>query len=58
MNAFLILFIYVSCIKTKLYGLSPHANYTDQLSDRRLSPKLVPTFADSGLRIMHTLLNL
>jgi hypothetical protein len=58
MSAFLILFIYVSCTKTKLHGLSPQANYTDRLTDRRLSAKLVPTLADSGLRIMHTLLNL
>jgi hypothetical protein len=28
--------------KTKLRGLSPQANYTDRLSDRRLSAKLVP----------------
>jgi hypothetical protein len=32
----------------KLHGLSPHANYTDRLSDRRLSAKLVPTLADRG----------
>jgi hypothetical protein len=31
--------------KTKLHGLSPQANYTDRLSDRRLSAKLVPTLA-------------
>jgi hypothetical protein len=38
--------------KTKLHGLSPHANYTDQLSDRRLSAKLVPTLADRGCRVV------
>jgi hypothetical protein len=26
----------------KLHGLSPQANYTDRLSDRRLSAKFVP----------------
>jgi hypothetical protein len=36
----------------KLHGLSPHANYTDRLSDRRLSAKLVPTLADSGCRVV------
>jgi hypothetical protein len=35
--------------KTKLHGLSPHAIYTDRLSDRRLSAKLVPTLADRGV---------
>jgi hypothetical protein len=35
-------------LKTKLHGLSPQANYTDRLSDRRLSAKLVPTLADIG----------
>jgi hypothetical protein len=29
--------------KKKLRGLSPQANYTDRLSDRRLSAKLVST---------------
>jgi hypothetical protein len=29
--------------------LSPQANYTDRLSDRRLSAKLVPTLADRGV---------
>jgi hypothetical protein len=33
---------------TELHGLSPQANYTDQLSDRRLWAKLVPTLADRG----------
>jgi hypothetical protein len=37
---------------TKLHGLSPHANYTDRLSDRRLSVKLVPTLADRGYRVV------
>jgi hypothetical protein len=32
--------------------LSPHANYTDRLSDRRLSAKLVPTLADRGCRVV------
>jgi hypothetical protein len=34
--------------KKKLRGLSPRANYTD----RRLSEKLVPTFADRGCRVV------
>jgi hypothetical protein len=38
--------------KTKLHGLSPHANYTNRLSDRRLSAKLVPTLADRGCRVV------
>jgi hypothetical protein len=38
--------------KTKLHGLSPHANYTDRLTDRRLSAKLIPTLADSGCRVV------
>jgi hypothetical protein len=38
--------------KTKLHGLSPQANYTDRLSDRRLSAKLVPTLADWGCRVV------
>jgi hypothetical protein len=37
---------------TKLHGLSPHANYTDRLSDRRLSAKLVPTLADRECRLV------
>jgi hypothetical protein len=37
---------------TKLHGLSPQANYTDRLSDRRLSAKLVPTLADRGCRVV------
>jgi hypothetical protein len=38
--------------KTELHGLSPHANYTDRLSDGRLSAKLVPTLADGGCRVV------
>jgi hypothetical protein len=38
--------------KTKLHGLSPQANYTDRLSDRRLSAKLVPTSADRGCSVI------
>jgi hypothetical protein len=38
--------------KNKLRGLSPQANYTDRLSDRRLSAKLVPTLADRGCHIV------
>jgi hypothetical protein len=38
--------------KTKLHGLSPHANYTDRLSGRRLSAKLVPTLADRRCRVV------
>jgi hypothetical protein len=38
----------------KLHGLSPQANYTDQLSDCRLSAKLVPTLADSGCCVVST----
>jgi hypothetical protein len=38
--------------KTKLHGLSPQANYTDKLSDRRLSAKVMPTLADSGCRMV------
>jgi hypothetical protein len=38
--------------KTKLHGLSPQANYTDRLSDCRLSAKLVPTLADRGCRVV------
>jgi hypothetical protein len=38
--------------KTKLHGLSPQANYTDRLSDRRFSSKLVPTLADRGCRVV------
>jgi hypothetical protein len=36
----------------KLHGLSPQANYTDRLSDRRLSEKLVSTLADRGCRVV------
>jgi hypothetical protein len=39
-------------IKSKLHGLSLQANYTDRLSDRRLSAKLVPTLADRGCRVV------
>jgi hypothetical protein len=35
-------------MKLKLRGLSPQANYTDRASDRRLSAKLVPSFAVRG----------
>jgi hypothetical protein len=43
----------IVCIKlTKLRGLSPQTNYTDRLSDRRLSAKLVPTLADRGCRVV------
>jgi hypothetical protein len=38
--------------RTKPCGLSPQANYTDRLSDRRLSAKLVPTLADRGCRVV------
>jgi hypothetical protein len=38
--------------KTKLRGLSPLANYTDRLRDRRLSAKLVPILADTGCRVV------
>jgi hypothetical protein len=38
--------------KAKLHGLSPQANYTDRLSDRRLSAKLVPTLADRGCHVV------
>jgi hypothetical protein len=31
---------------------SPQANYTDRASDRRLSAKLMPTFADRGCRVV------
>jgi hypothetical protein len=43
---------YTYLYKTKLHGLSPHANYTNRLSDRRLSAKLVPTLADRGCRVV------
>jgi hypothetical protein len=35
----------------KLHSLSSRANYTDP-SDSRLSPKLVPTFADKECRVV------
>jgi hypothetical protein len=38
--------------KNKFRGLSPQANYTDWLSDRRLSAKLVPTLADRGCHVV------
>jgi hypothetical protein len=41
-----------SRLKTKLHGLSPQANYTDRLSDRRLPAKLVPTLADRGCHVV------
>jgi hypothetical protein len=37
--------------KTKLHGLSPQATYTDRLSDRRLSAKLVSTLVDRGYHV-------
>jgi hypothetical protein len=36
----------------KLHDLSPQANYTDRLSDRRFSAKLVPTLADRWCRVV------
>jgi hypothetical protein len=39
-------------LSNKLHGLSPQANYTDRLIDRRLSAKLVPTLADRGCRVV------
>jgi hypothetical protein len=39
-------------VDKKLHDLSPHANYADRLSDRRLSAKLVPTLADTGCRVV------
>jgi hypothetical protein len=33
-------------------AFSPQANYTDGPSDRRLSAKFVPTFADRGCRVV------
>jgi hypothetical protein len=42
---------YSSELKTKLRGLSPRENYTN-LSDRRLSAKPVPTFADRGCHVV------
>jgi hypothetical protein len=36
----------------KLRGFSPQANYTDRVSDRRLSEKLVPALADRGCRVV------
>jgi hypothetical protein len=38
--------------KKELRGLSPQANYTDRLSDCRLSAKLVRTLADRGCRVV------
>jgi hypothetical protein len=39
-------------LATKLHGLSPQANYTDRLSDRRLLAKSVPNLADRGCRVV------
>jgi hypothetical protein len=44
--------LYLTLKTTKLRGLSPQANYTHLLSDRRLSAKLVPTLADRGCRVV------
>jgi hypothetical protein len=33
-------------------AFSPQANYTDRAIDRRLSAKLVPTFADRECRVV------
>jgi hypothetical protein len=33
-------------------AFSPQANYTDRPSDRRVSAKLVPTFADRGCHVV------
>jgi hypothetical protein len=38
--------------KRNSVAFSPQANYTDRASDRRLSVKLVPTFADRGCRVV------
>jgi hypothetical protein len=38
--------------KKTFRGLSPQANYTDRLSDRRLSAELVPTLADRVCRVV------
>jgi hypothetical protein len=40
----------------KLHGLSPQANYTDRLSDRRLSAKLVPTLEHRGCRVVSAMI--
>jgi hypothetical protein len=37
-------------LKKILRGLSPRANYTD--SDRHMSAKLLPTFADRGCHVV------
>jgi hypothetical protein len=42
----------ITLLKTKPRGLSPQAKYTDRLSARRLSAKLVPTLADRGCRVV------
>jgi hypothetical protein len=40
-------------IKTKnSVAFSPQVNYTDRPSDRRMSAKLLPTFADRGCRVV------
>jgi hypothetical protein len=45
------------CINiNKLCGLSPQAIYTDRLSDRRMSAKLVPTLADRGCRVVSAII--
>jgi hypothetical protein len=43
---------HVHTLIKKLRALSPQANYTDRLSDRRLSAKLMPTLADGGCRVV------
>jgi hypothetical protein len=39
----------------ELHDLSLQANYTDRMSDRRLSVKLVPTLVDRGCRMVSTI---
>jgi hypothetical protein len=46
------LLLYYYKQKSKLRGLSLRANYTDLSSDRRLSAKLVPTFADRWCHVV------
>jgi hypothetical protein len=48
------MFVNLKEVLLKLHGLSPQANYTEGLSDRRLSAKLVPTLADRGCRVVST----
>jgi hypothetical protein len=38
--------------KPELSGLNPQANYTDRASDRRLSAKLLPIFADYKVHVI------